>query len=405
MNEIQEQIKYEIQKYKATEAVLADLRKKYENTVFDVASTKGMVEARKARAEIRDWRVDLEKERQSFKAVLIKRGRDIDSEAKRLTAELVKLEDPIDLQIQAEENRKEAEKAAKVEAERVRVAQIQEWIGDIRNLVVQAANKTSKEISSLLEGLKAAVEIGEDFQEFRQEAQEAKETVITLLESLYADTVAKEEEQARIVAERAELARLRAEQEAREREIAQKHFDDEKKARIEREAEEKRITAERDKLEADRKAEEKRISDQKKAEEKRMADVRAIEEKRIADARKAEESRLSEERWVHEAKIRAEQEEADLKRKEQDRIEAENTRQKAALERQRQEQEEQARLLSERRQRLTEARRGSHTQALQDILALAEDYSNHPNHQKVRDEVALIAEASLEKLSARKKAA
>ncbi len=180
MNEIQEQLKYEIAEYSSTVAVLADLRKKYENTVFDVTCTKGMIEARKARAEIREWRVGLEKERQRIKADILERGRMIDSEAKRLTSELMKLEEPIDLQIQAEKNRKEAEEQAKIEVERQRVVQIQGWIANIRNIVVVAANKPSGAINLLLIGIKAR-EITEAFMELKQEAQEAKETVIALL--------------------------------------------------------------------------------------------------------------------------------------------------------------------------------------------------------------------------------
>ncbi len=411
MNEIQEH-KYEIVEYKATEAVLADLRQKYENTVFDVVSTKGMIEARKARAEIREWRTGLENERKRIKADVLERGRMIDSEAKRLTTELVKLESPIDAQIQAEENRKEAEKQAKIEAERVRVATIQGLISDIRNIIVKAANQKSLDVADYLEMAKGIV-IDERFAETTQEAQDAKDTVITLLESLYADTVAKEEEQVRIVAERAELGRLRMEQEAREREAERQRIEGEARARADQEKEDRRIAGERAKLEADKKAEEKRIADQRKAAETRLAEESDTERKHLAELRASEEARIAKERTelkakqeAHEARIRAEQEETDRKRQEQNRIEVENARQKAALERQRQEQEEQARLLAEHRKRLAEARRDSHTQALVDILALANDREHYPHHEIVREEIALIAEASLEKkLNHRKKAA
>ena len=83
----------EIVEYSKTQAVLGDLRQRYEGVVYPVTTAKGMIDARKGRAEIREWRTGLEKERVRIKAPALERARLIDSEAKRITAELSKLEE------------------------------------------------------------------------------------------------------------------------------------------------------------------------------------------------------------------------------------------------------------------------------------------------------------------------
>ena len=106
---------FKIAEYNETAAAIAVLREKY-CTVFDVTTTKGMEEAKKARAEVKGYRVALEKVRKEIKAPALERSRLIDEEAKRITAELQAIEEPIDQAIKAEEQRKEDEKAAKARA-------------------------------------------------------------------------------------------------------------------------------------------------------------------------------------------------------------------------------------------------------------------------------------------------
>jgi hypothetical protein len=98
--------------YSAVQAVLSDLKTRYAVIKWDVTTPKGMVEARKAREVIREWRTGLEKERQRIKASVLERGRLIDTEAKRITAELVSLETPIDALIKEEDGTKERERKA-----------------------------------------------------------------------------------------------------------------------------------------------------------------------------------------------------------------------------------------------------------------------------------------------------
>lgn len=107
---------YQIQEYNKTAAALNELRARYIRP-YDVSTTAGMTEAREARATVRTYRVDLEKMRVALKAPALERTRLIDAEAKRITAELLEIETPIDSAIKAEEKHKAEEKATREHAE------------------------------------------------------------------------------------------------------------------------------------------------------------------------------------------------------------------------------------------------------------------------------------------------
>jgi len=111
-----------IQEYSATEAALAELAGRYKGVVYEVSTREGMKAAVAGRAEVRGLRVSLEKLRVQIKAPALKRVQEVDSEARRITAALSALEDPIDAQIKREEERKELERTAAARAEADRLA-------------------------------------------------------------------------------------------------------------------------------------------------------------------------------------------------------------------------------------------------------------------------------------------
>lgn len=110
--------------YSAVEARLADMRGRLGGRVWDVATGRGMDEAKQARAELRAARTALEASRATFKAPLLEACRRLDAEAKRITTEIVAIETPIDEVIKAEERRKEAARLAREAAERARLQEI-----------------------------------------------------------------------------------------------------------------------------------------------------------------------------------------------------------------------------------------------------------------------------------------
>jgi len=195
---------YQITEYNETAAAIAMLRNKY-NTVFDVSTPKGLNAAREARAEVRSYRVSLEKLRVEIKAPALERTRLIDAEAKRITAELLAIEEPIDAVIKAEETRKAEERAAKERAEQARIAEIQNRITAMRGAVTAAFNKPPSFTAELMVKVRAVPVTAVEFSEFLAVAETAKTETLETLAGLLAEQQAHEAEQARIAAELEDL--------------------------------------------------------------------------------------------------------------------------------------------------------------------------------------------------------
>ena len=288
----------EIVEYSKTESALAGLRERYSVSVWVVDTHEKMMLAKKARAEIREWRLSLESERKRIKAPALERCKSIDAEAKRITEELEKLEEPVDSAIKTEENRQKQEKEREARAEESRIAEAQKQISGIRENAVIMVGRPSKEIESVIDALDSRDVSRTD--EFASVAIIAKTETIAKLHELHTAACAHEAEQAKVAAERAELARLRAEQETR-------HAEEERK-RLAVEAESKA------KIEAEQKAARDRI-----VEEERQA--RIAREKADSEAR-ALRAKAEEETARERAKVQAEL----------DRIEAEKRAAREAVE-------------------------------------------------------------------------
>lgn len=233
----------QIAEYNPVEAALTDLRERFDGKVHDVTTTKGMAEAKKDRYELRALRTDLEKKRVEIKKPVLDHSRLIDSEAKRITIELVKLERPIDDVIKAEEKRKAEIKRQKEEAEEKRVLTIRGKIKDMQFLQTQAVGKSAHEIRMLMVSLIDTI-VDESYDELREEGEEVKATVSAALQEMHNNQAAAEAEAEALEADRKKLEAEREEQAA-------------EKARLEKVAEEQaeekaEIQEEREELEAER---------------------------------------------------------------------------------------------------------------------------------------------------------
>lgn len=203
--ELIESASNEIAEYSKTEVALADLRARMANVEYDVTTTKGMAVAKADRAEVRKLRTGLEAMRKSIKAPALAHCKLIDDEAKRITAELLKLETPIDEQIKARELVLESERDAREAAEKARIAAITERIAGIRQYVELAALcRTAERIQSLQD--KLAEIVIEGFDEFQEEAKIAWKQAGEKVEALLTLKLEQEAEQARIKAEQAAAA-------------------------------------------------------------------------------------------------------------------------------------------------------------------------------------------------------
>lgn len=211
-----EQVVNKIQEYSSTEAGLSVLRDRLQGVVYDVATTAGMESAKKDRRELVSLRTTLEAKRKEIKQPALDRCKMIDEEAKRIVAEIVALEDPIDRQIKAEEARKEAARQEKIEAERKRVEAIKEKIAKITALPLQVVTVSAAEVAEFITNVAAHVVITEEeYQEWAPMATTAKEEALQALEEIRSVKVASEVEATRIQAEREEQERLRVEEEKR----------------------------------------------------------------------------------------------------------------------------------------------------------------------------------------------
>lgn len=233
-----------IQEYSATEAALAELAKQYKGVLFNVTDPKGMADAKKSRAELRGYRVALEKTRVEIKAPALKRTQEIDSEARRITAAIAALEDPIDEQIKSEENKKEIARLAaeKAEAERVEAE--------------QRAIREAEEAKMAAERAEIA----------RRQAE------IAAAEKASRDKIEAEERAARMKREEEERkARMEREEADRQARIAREA--EEAKAKKVRDEEEAKLKAERDRLEAERRAVEEKARKEREAEEAKQREI------------------------------------------------------------------------------------------------------------------------------------
>lgn len=271
-----------IQEYSKTDAALAELASRYKGVVFDVTTTAGMQEARTARAELRGYRVELEKTRVEIKAPALERCRLIDAEAKRITAVLVDLEDPIDSTIKSEEKRKEREAMEKAMANQRRIDAIRARIEAIRQAPASCVGLKVPQVAQVLELQRNAI-VDDTYAEFQDEAKEALRSSIAQIEAIHAGAVAQEAEAERIQAERAELARLRAEQAERERASREAMEAEQRASRAKIEAEERAAREARAEEQAKLDAERQRIAAERKA-----AEDKAREEFEAAEARRRE---------------------------------------------------------------------------------------------------------------------
>lgn len=212
--ELIEQANSEIAEYNPVAAGLAELKRKYANVAVDVATPKALDEAKRVRAEIREPRYETEKIRKMLKAPALAHAKLIDTEAARITAELLAIESPWDEAIKAEEARKEAEKAAREAAERARITAIHARISSIKEFVALAAEcRTSARIQALQDKL-CAFDM-EGFDEFSMEAATAQEESVKRVDAIL--TAKLEEEAEREAAKQAQAAKaekLKAERDA-----------------------------------------------------------------------------------------------------------------------------------------------------------------------------------------------
>lgn len=155
------------------ETTLMGLAEKYRAVAYDVTTSKGMAEAKAARADLRDnGRLFVTKAETRIKAEVNDLKRVMSSEVERLVAIVKPHEDAIDAQIKAEEKRKEEEKAEKARIEAERVQKHQANLDKIAQYPKMLEGRTLEEMDSAITKVEAIV-IGESWEEFADQAKQA----------------------------------------------------------------------------------------------------------------------------------------------------------------------------------------------------------------------------------------
>jgi len=286
--------------------------------IVGITNGAGYAEAQAARMKLKSTRVEIEKRGKAAREDATAFSKAVIAKEKELIGVIAPEEDRLATLQDTWDAAMALEKAAKAEAERLRVFAIRQNIDAMRSLPLRAVGATSAQIAEAL--ALASAPLAFDAQELAGEAQAAQADSIAALtaalEAAKADEIRREQERiereaesARIAAERAELARLRAEQEKR---------DAEERAAIaaEREAARK---AEEAIAAAERVKQAEELRQQRAAEEQARAERMAVEAAQRAErdrvaAEAAERQRIEAER------IRREREHLEQAKAEQERI-------------------------------------------------------------------------------------
>lgn len=274
-------------------AGLAELESRYpKDAIYAVETTKGMKDAVEHRAAWRDPRITVEKARKMAKAPLLAVGKNIDARAAWLTEKLREGEEPIDRLIKVEEDRKEAERQARANAEAGRIIAIQEALAEIGQDVLIAASKTSADIQALLDRMKSTQPDPLVFQEMLDQARAAWHAGIAKLETALKAKLWDEAEQKRIADEQAAEAERRAAEAARLAQVAAEQAEQAARLAAQQKAMDEQMAA---------MAAQQKVLDDAKAE----AEARAQREAEAAEqARAAEAQRLADEQAAAEAEAR-----------------------------------------------------------------------------------------------------
>ncbi|MDB5777560.1 MAG: hypothetical protein JWP38_3693 [Herbaspirillum sp.] len=247
------------------------------SAAYDVTTTAGMKVAVDLRAEGRSIRVASEKARKERKAPILEIGKLLDSKQKELEAEISPLESKFDDDIKAEENRKEADRLAKLAVERARREAIEARIDVLVRTPLIVVGQSSVVIDRVIQSFMTEVLDG-SYEDLLPKAQAAHAAALAVLQESLTNAINSEKEALRIIAEREAIAAQQAET-ARQQAVKQKELDDQ---RAEQEA---AALAARQQMERERSEHADLIAEQerKAAAQRRIEDAAAAELRHQAD--------------------------------------------------------------------------------------------------------------------------
>lgn len=263
--------------YNVSDEIIESKRAEYSTIQFNDA--KGYETGRKAIADLRTLRSAIESRRQELKAVPLDMGKYIDSEAKRITALVESIEQPLKLKKSAVDDEKERVRKEREAAERKKLEdEARSRVAAEEARLKAIRDEEEKRLAAEKAKLEAERKQLEIERLAREEAERKERERLAAIQKVEDDKRAAE--QARIAAEqKAESDRLAAEQ---------RRIDEENRKIKEAKEAAERVEFERQaKIKAEQEAKEKIEREARELEERRQAEVarKAAEEMRLAALR------------------------------------------------------------------------------------------------------------------------
>jgi hypothetical protein len=208
--------------FNITDSKISELNNSYSGIFVNYGDIAGEKSLREAIRVIRDFRVMVEERRKELKAGALEWGRKVDNEAKRITAALLAIEDPLRINKENIENERERIKQEKIRNEQERINNIHKKINVIANMKFIDRKTNSSAIKIILQDLKSLILSAEEYQEFIESAIKAKEETINFLESTLPEVIEDEEKKVIFLEEQKQLAIAREKLKREQEELAEK---------------------------------------------------------------------------------------------------------------------------------------------------------------------------------------
>ena len=276
-------------KYSVADAFIAEMKDKYKDMKADTPTAyKAITEAL---GVVRKTRTTLEKERKFKNKDVIKLKSMIDTEAKRLTSDILEVEEPLKATKAAVDDEKARIKQEQEEAEAKRISDIQKKISDMREMknIILDMSADSEKLNKQLVKIQFIFVEESEYMEFTEEADVVQNNTMAEVEKALNNRITYEREQKEQKDEAARLLKQKEEQDAKETEFAAEQDAFEKKKADAAEAEQAKIDAEQ-KVKDDA---ELKIKLENEATEKAERELKEKQDKDAAD-KIAEEERLAE---------------------------------------------------------------------------------------------------------------
>lgn len=195
--------------------------------ITTITNADGRAQVHAARMVLKNQRLQLKDDAETARQDATKYSKAVIALEKRAIAIISTEEDRLEALQDAWDAKLEAEKQARIDAEIRRRESLEERVAELRGNQTLTSLSDPALIAEHISDLEQ-IPVDDSFEELRQQADDAKVAGLSRLRALHAAAVERENEQARIKADREELARLRAENEEhqaveRERLAAEEH--------------------------------------------------------------------------------------------------------------------------------------------------------------------------------------